>query len=129
MLSRPIALKHLKSLGDLQKTKAIIEGGPPELYVDGFKKLFGNKIQKTKARAAAAAEHYQFFPGKIGASLLLQTRTRGWIHIARVLTGSVGAPTHLFRSSSTSIFYFVLMVLLRDVHGKARTIGVSLETL
>ena len=69
MLSRPRALKTLKSVGDLQKIKAIIEGGPPELYVDGFKKLFGIKIEKTKARVAAAAEHHQFLPGKIGASL------------------------------------------------------------
>ena len=69
MLSHPRALKKLKSVGDLEKIKAIIEQGPPKDMVAEFQKMFGDKIEKTKARAAAAAERYNFLPGRIGASL------------------------------------------------------------
>ena len=65
MLSRPRSLATLTSIGLTDKVRAIIEQGPPEELVANFHKLFDEKIEKTKALAAEAAERYGLLPGLI----------------------------------------------------------------
>ena len=65
MLSRPRSLATLISVGLTDKVRAITEQGPLEDLVATFHKLFDEKIQKTKTRAAELAKQYGLLPGQI----------------------------------------------------------------
>ena len=65
MLSRPRSLASLISVGLTTKVRDIIEQGPPQELVATFHKLFDEKIQKTKTRAAKLAKQYGLLPGQI----------------------------------------------------------------
>ena len=54
MLSRVPSLKQLVSVGLSSNIREVIEGGPPEGFVQTFDTLFADKIKATNAAALQA---------------------------------------------------------------------------